>query len=92
MLCARFGTGLTTVKINCRTNWFYCNFVAFVCFLSEQSEAEFQERHTEVQEGIKAAACTVGLTPPANMKLVLLTFLLLLCTSQGEEPSVHLLF
>lgn len=65
----------------------------FLFLLPEQSEAEFLERHhAEVSEQIKAAVWTVGLTPPADMKLVLLTLLLLVCTSQGEEPSLRLLF
>lgn len=52
----------------------------------------FQEcRHAEALERIKAAVRTVGLTPPADMKLLLLTLLMLACTSQGKQPSVRLL-
>lgn len=62
-------------------------------FSSEQSAAEFQERrHTEVLEQIKAGVWTASLTTPADMKLLLLTLLLLLCSSQGKDASVRLLF
>lgn len=83
---------LITVGISWWTNQFNCISVGLRCFVgsSEQSAAEFQERcYTEVLEQIKAAVWTASLTPHADMKLVLLTLLLLLCSSQGKEPSLH---